>query len=93
MLGQAEIGGQAMANRALLEDVVAHKQVFFNATYARYEDCLTGSFRLVPDDIRLSELERDYKEMKDAGMFDVEPPAFEEIVSILRTYERRINSA
>ena len=40
---------------------------------------------------RLAELERDYGEMKEAGMFDVEPPTFAEIVDVLRSYERRIN--
>jgi hypothetical protein len=75
----------------LLEDVLTHKRVFFNASYAHYDDCLTGSFRLIPDSTYLSKLERDYEEMKDAGMFDVEPPTFAEILDVLRDFERRIN--
>lgn len=91
MLGESKIGPEAISNRALLEDVVAHKQVFFNASYAHYEDCLSRGFRLIPDPSRLSELERDYNEMIEAGMFDADPPTFIEIVDILRKYEDRIN--
>lgn len=93
MLGHSDIGRSAMSDRALLEDVVEHKRAFFNASYARYGDCLSGSFRLVPDSASLSELEKDYGEMIDAGMFDVDPPSFAEIMDTLRGYEGLINSA
>lgn len=91
MLGQSEIGSEAMSNRVLLQDVVAHKQLFFNASYAHYEDCLSGRFRLVPDPAHLSEWKQDYEEMIAAGMFEVAPPTFAKIVDTLKSYEDHIN--
>ncbi|MCF6287143.1 MAG: nucleotidyl transferase AbiEii/AbiGii toxin family protein [Candidatus Hydrogenedentes bacterium] len=93
MIGQAESGANAISNRALLEDVVTHKQLFFNASYAHYNACLTGKFQLVPNNPLLSDLKRDYKQMHNAGMFDIEPPAFTEIVELLSEFEDRINGA
>ena len=37
-----DVGRAALANRALLEDVVRHKSVFFHAGYAHYDHCLDG---------------------------------------------------
>ncbi len=48
-LARHDTGRAALANRALLEDVVRIKRVFFNASYAHYDHCLDGRFRLVPD--------------------------------------------
>jgi hypothetical protein len=35
-------GQAAVADRALLADVVKHKKVFYNASYANYDACLVG---------------------------------------------------
>ena len=48
-LGRHEVGRAALSDRALLKDVVRHKTVFFDASYANYEQCLDGRLRLVPD--------------------------------------------
>ncbi|MYF07178.1 MAG: nucleotidyl transferase AbiEii/AbiGii toxin family protein, partial [Rhodospirillaceae bacterium] len=48
-LARHDAGRAALADRALLEDVVRHKTVFFNAGYAHYDHCLDGRLRLVPD--------------------------------------------
>ncbi len=37
VLADHEIGGAAVADRKLLEDVVKHKSVFFRMSYAKYE--------------------------------------------------------
>lgn len=91
MLAKSDIGQRAVIQRELLADVVKHKQVFYSAAYAHYEDCLIGKLRLIPDDETLIALTDDYRRMVDAGMFIGEPPVFTNIVSKLRELEEAIN--
>lgn len=91
MLRRSEIGKSALSNRALLNDVVKHKKLFFDASYANYDACLTRNFRLVPDEPFLTGLEHDYSQMESSGMFDEPPPSFDEIVEVLRHMEATIN--
>ena len=94
MLGRSEIGREAMSNRP-----------FASRKWLRTNRCSSmRAMRImgpacpeisdwVPDPALRAELERDYKEMIEAGMFDVDPPMFAEIVDTLEEYEGRINSA
>ena len=92
MLAGHDIGRAAIGNRELLEKVVRHKKVFFNASYANYDACLNGGFRLVPDDESLVELRKDYDRMLDTRMvYDETPPTFDEIIADLRQLERTLN--
>jgi hypothetical protein len=54
MLAERDHGQAAIEDRALLEDVVKHKKVFYNASYANYDACLTGQLRLIPQDAVLA---------------------------------------
>ena len=80
-----------LADRALLADVVKHKKVFYNASYANYDACLTGQLRLIPEDAALAALRDDFQRMIGAGMFIGEPPAFDAIVDRLRALQAAIN--
>jgi hypothetical protein len=80
MLADLAHGQAAVADRALLADVVKHKKVFYNASYANYEACLAGQLRLIPEDAALAALREDFQRMIGAGMFIGEPPAFDAIV-------------
>lgn len=91
MLARCDIGRQAVTQHGLLADVVKHKQVFYAAAYAHYEDCLVGRLRLIPDEATLMALADDYRRMVGAGMFIGTPPTFAEIVSQLRDLEQAIN--
>ena len=91
ILADHEIGQQALADRALLADVVRHKKVFFNASYANYDACLSGRLRLLPDAAALPGLHEDFKRMCAAGIFIGELPSFEHIVDRLRVLESDIN--
>ncbi len=44
MLADLVIGHEALADRDLLVDVIKHKKVFYNASYANYDACLEGQF-------------------------------------------------
>jgi len=91
MLANIAHGQAALADRALLADVVKHKKAFYNTSYANYDACLAGQIRLIPEDAALGALRDDFKRMIDAGMFIGEPPAFEAIVDRLRALETTIN--
>ncbi len=47
-LADHDIGRRALADRALLVDVVRFKKVFYRAGYANYDACASGGLRLVP---------------------------------------------
>ena len=87
-----ESGKAALDNRALLEDVVRHNQVFFRASYANYEACLNGEFRLIPNERAITELRADYDNMVGTGMIYDQPPPFDEIIGGLREIEHKINA-
>jgi hypothetical protein len=69
---------------------VIHKQVFFADKFAHYETAVPGTFRLLPDDYRLPNLELDYRNMRD--MFFEEPPSWSQVIERLRQLESEINS-
>ena len=91
MLSRGEIGKRALTDRLLLGDVVRHKSVFFDASYAHYDECLAGHFRLVPEEPFLSDMRRDYVSMQSAGMFDIAVPSFDDLMEELRALESLIN--
>lgn len=93
MLTGLAIGEAALADRALLADVVRHKKVFFNSGSANYDACLDGQLRLIPNDTVLPALREDYLRMIEAGMFTRQPPEFDFIVHRLRDLEDAINRA
>ncbi len=92
VLADHEIGEAAVADRKLLEDVVKHKSVFFHASYAKYEACLSGGLRLIPSTPLLQALRTDYEKMIANGMFEGEPPNFESIVLRLQALEKQVNA-
>jgi len=91
MLTERDHGQAAIEDRTLLADVVKHKKVFYNASYANYDACLTGQLRLIPEDAVLAALHDDFQRMISAGMFIGEPPTFDAIVDRLRALEAVIN--
>lgn len=91
MLADRDHGQFAIENRTLLEDVVRHKKVFYNASYANYDACLTGQLRLIPESAAQAALSEDFKRMIGAGMFIGEPPTFHAIVDRLLALEATIN--
>ena len=91
LLCQTWVGKQAIANKSILEKVVNHKKAFYNVSYANYDKCLQGEFKLIPVTLSLEELKTDYKKMCDAGMFLEKPPTFSAIIETLLKFEKHIN--
>ena len=92
VLADHQIGNASMVDRALLEDVVKHKNVFFRASHTNYQACLSGSLRLIPDAPLLKALRTDYEKMIADGMFDGESPTFDSIVAGLGELAKEINA-
>lgn len=80
---------RALACAELRQRVADWKNRFFAATWAHYDMAKPGTFRIVPPDFRLPELDRDYRAMRP--MFLTEPPSFAIIIEALRGLEYRIN--
>lgn len=89
MLAQSPVRGEALADLALLDQVVRHKQTFYPSGWARYDLARIGSLRLVPTEERRAALERDYRNM--SVMIFGQPPPFGEIMEVLTALELEIN--
>ena len=91
-LGQHKLSVNAINDRSLLESVIKHKKVFFNASYCHYDDCLAGNLRLIPDKNDLQGLQSDYEQMHTAGILSDDAPDFETLIEKLQAIENQINS-
>ena len=59
--------------------------------HANYNQCLNGGLRLIPDESERNILATDYRRIEEAGMFQVKPPEFIEIMSALHELELKCN--
>lgn len=87
MLHNSWVGEKALDNIEILKSVITHKKSFFNSSYAHYDDCLLGKFRLIPNEHYLKNLEDDFLRMNVTGMFHQSPPSFNEIIKSLAELE------
>jgi hypothetical protein len=88
-LSQLEIATKAIERRDLLETVIAHKSRFYRSARSRYEDCLIGKVRLIPEESNIELLERDYLAME--GMFFETPMPFKIVLEQLKELEMKVN--
>lgn len=89
-LWEAGIGPEVLSGDGeLLRAVARHHAVFFKAGWAKYDQAVPGTLRLVPPGHRRQGLETDYHQMRE--MFFAAPPTFESIVSVLAEIERAAN--
>ncbi|MBS0357722.1 MAG: nucleotidyl transferase AbiEii/AbiGii toxin family protein [Proteobacteria bacterium] len=91
MLNNSWVGEQALSSSEILKSVIEHKKAFFNASYANYDDCLSQKFRLIPTASYLENLEQDFRQMIEAGMFHEPPLKFDQITESLKILEQTIN--
>ena len=91
MLNNSWVATQALVRNDILSSVIEYKKAFFNASYANYDDCLTGHCKLIPSTENLTNLKSDFLMMIDAGMFYQEPPLFDEMIVSLKKLESDIN--
>ena len=89
MMAQNEVKNEALADIDLLKNVVDFKQKFYPRTWAKYEEAVPGTLKLLPPEFRLDSLEKDYKAMQNM-IFD-KYISFDEIIDILGNLEKEIN--
>jgi len=71
--------------------VIKHKNVFFYASFAKYNECLEGRLLLLPEDDHIPGLKADYEKMTAAGMMYTAAPKFDEIIEQIREIEAKVN--
>jgi Nucleotidyl transferase AbiEii toxin, Type IV TA system len=89
LLAQGPIRDEALADMALLPQVVRHKETFYPSGWARYDLARSGRLRLLPAKDRIAALERDYRNM--GVMIFGEPRPFVTIMETLAGLEQEIN--
>ncbi|HLF94332.1 MAG TPA: nucleotidyl transferase AbiEii/AbiGii toxin family protein [Planctomycetota bacterium] len=89
LMARSPVKAEALADLALLQSVVTHKDRFYPAGWARYPEARKGTFRMVPRDERLLELRRDHQAMQP--MFFGDPPLFDDVLRELAKLETEIN--
>ena len=80
-----------LADRALCARVVEWKHKVFARQWARYDLAQPGSFRLLPSEVRIDALARDYAEMRP--MFLTTPQPFDAVLEQLTMAERILNGS
>ena len=89
-----QMSGSAVKTHAfqdldLLKDVVAFKKKFYRCPWAKYEEAVPGSVKLIPSEQYFPELQKDYSKMKNMIYGIV--PSFDQIIDGIRKLETEIN--
>ena len=74
----------------LLKKVVDFKMKFYPRAWAKYQEAVPGTLKLVPPDYRLAVLEADYIAMRD--MLYGEIPSFASVINSIGVLEQQINA-
>ncbi len=81
---------KAFANLDLLKTVIDFKMKFYPRAWAKYSEAIPGTLKLLPPEYRMSDLSKDYQNMKDMIYGNV--PTFDEIISVIKKLEEEINA-
>ena len=87
---RTEIKKKALDDLELLRAVVDHKVHFYPRRWARYEEAVPATIRLLPNERWEAALRHDYRQMQVMMYPDSEPPSFDEIVAELAMLEAEI---
>lgn len=90
MMTASPVKDKALADLALLADVVAFKKRFYPRGWAQYDQAKPGTFKLIPPGHVLTAVAKDYAQMRN--MIYGHYPDFDEIVAMLQHLEGEINA-
>lgn len=90
LMARSEVKNEALADLVLLKNVVAFKKQFYYVAWAKLEEAIPGSFKLLPQDKYIEDLKKDYTAMGNM-IFDKQL-SFEEIIETLEKLEEEINA-
>ena len=88
-IAQTNFKTSALDRLDLLQKVVEFKMKFYPRAWAKYEDAVPGSIRLIPPEFRFNTLRSDYKAM--AEMLFGEGISFDELIQSLTLLEYEMN--
>jgi len=88
-MAESPIKDKAFQKLDLLKNVVAFKMKFYRCPWAKYEEAVPGSMKLVPSEHYFSDLQEDYSKMK--SMIYGTVPTFDEIMTRIKGLEEEIN--
>lgn len=86
----ADVGGAALADRALGADCVRHARMFFDRPDYDLASAVAGGFAIAPENGMVDALRRDYA--NTATMIFGSAPAFEDIIASASKIEQIINA-
>lgn len=89
-MANSPIKEHAFSRKELLARDVLFKQKFYYTKNANYENATLADVQLIPNERVLSELEKDYAEMKQ--MIYGEVPPFSDIIGVLKKLEMEIHN-
>jgi hypothetical protein len=89
---RGEIKRIALGDIALIRSVVDHKIYFYPRQWARYEESVPASIRLLPNERWKASLRRDYRQMQVMMYPNSAAPSFDEIVAELAALEAEIRA-
>lgn len=90
LLAQSSVRTEALQDVKLLKEVTDFKQRFYPCAWARYDLVKPGSFKLLPSQERLLEINKDYIAME--GMIFDKKITFEDMMRNLKALEDEINA-
>ena len=90
MLCNTPIKHEALEDIELLRKVAAFKDKFFHCAWAKYEEAVPETLRLVPPDSVVKKLEEDFQNMKPMIFGAI--PTFDEILATLREFEKEMRT-
>lgn len=88
-IAHSEYKQEAFDKLDLLKKVVEFKMKFYPRKWARYEEAIPGTIKLLPPSYRMSDLEKDYESMSE--MIFGEYPEFSELMGYIGELELEIN--
>ena len=90
MLADSDVKDRSLSDQELLARVVEHKKHFYPRRWARYDLAVPGTLRVIPSDIWIDSLRRDYDRMQ--VMFFGSAPTFDDIADRLSALDTEINA-
>lgn len=89
---ESGVSAKAVVDEVLFEQVAAHRFEYFRQNWVKYETLRKGTIRIVPEPEQLEDWSRDYSAMQ-SEMFVGTPPAFDEILTVIASFQEEFNTA
>lgn len=89
-MGHTYVKTEALQNLDILKEVILFKKRFYPRGWAKYDEAVPGTMKLIPSSASIKVLEDDYSKMK--RMIYGEVPDWNDIVKYLSELENEINN-